>query len=153
MEDLNGIIFNFTVDYTRSVEAMVKAGKYDWLDPNAIDRYPIPEAKVGLSENIRTELLHFNRLIYYEEAIVEVAKTDYRGATAHEIMAFAENNFEMKEEFPIFSLESVWQVEAYRAILALNLSPSRALYNYDLNRTFLAGGDFPAICRFLVVHK
>lgn len=153
METLNGIIFNFTVDYTRSVEEMVKAGKYDWLDTNVIDRYPIPEAKVGQSENIITELLHFNRLMYYEDAIEEIEKKGYRDTTAHEIMAFAEKNFELREDFPVFSLGSLWQVEAYRAILALNVHPSRSLFNYDLNRTFLAGGDFPAICRFLVVRQ
>lgn len=147
------INFAFVVDYNRSVEEMVRAGKYDWLDTNVIDRYPIPKDKVGQSESIGTELLHLNRLIYYEDAIKEIANEGYRGATAHEILVFGENNLEMQEDFPIFSLESIWQIEAYRAVLAFYGGPSRSLFNYDLNRTFLAGGDFPAICRFLVVRK
>jgi len=154
METLSGIIFNFTVDYTRSVEEMVKAGKYNWLDNNVIDRYPIPKGKLGQLENISTELIHLNRLIYYEDAIKEIEKEGYRGATAHETMVFGEKNLELQEEFPIFSLESVWQIEAYRAVLGLSCDyPSRSLFNYDLNGAFSIGGDFPAICRFLVVRK
>ncbi|HEY5587980.1 MAG TPA: hypothetical protein VIK86_03385 [Candidatus Paceibacterota bacterium] len=145
--------FSFVVDYNRSVEEMVRAGKYDWLDTNVIDRYPIPKNKIGQSESISTELLNFNRLMYYEEAIEEIAKKGYRSATAHEILVFGEKNLELQEESPIISLESVWQIEAYRAVLALYGNPSRSLFNYDLNRTLLIGGDFPAICRFLVVRK
>ena len=149
MKTFNGIIFNFTVDYNRSVEEMVMARKYDWLDTNVIDRYPIPKDKVGQSENISAELIHFNRLIYYEDAINEIAKEGYRGITAHEMMAFGESNSELQEDFPIIALESIWQIEAYRALLAFTAS---SLFNYDLSGN-LIGGDFPAVCRFLVVQK
>jgi hypothetical protein len=149
MKTLNGIIFNFTVDYTRSVEEMVKARKYDWLDTNVIDRYPIPKDKIGKLEKISTELLHLDRLVYYEDAIKEI-KEGYRGATAHEIMAFGEINSELQEDFPIIALESMWQIEAYRALLGFS---ARSLFNYDLNGAFSIGGDFPAVCRFLIVHK
>ena len=147
---INAIIFDFAVDYTRTVAEMVKVGKYDWSNNNiTADHYPIPQDKAGKKEDINTKVFHFNRAISSADAVKEMEKEGYRPATAHEIMDFGEKNPELQRQFPIVALGSVWQYGIlYRFVLVLGEGGSKRL----LKLSFWDGGwaDF---YRFLAVRK
>jgi len=143
------VILDFTVDYTKTVAEMVKAGKYDWSnDDITSDHYPIAKDKSGKKEDISTKVFHFNRLISSKDAIKEMEKEGYRSATAHEIMAFGEKNPELQRQFPIVSLGSVWQGGIYRYVLVLGEHDSKR--RLDLSYW---DGDWTDNYRFLGVRK
>ena len=103
-----GNIYHLSVDYGRSVEDGVRAGRYDWANSDDINSRNFPTKRKGTAE-VEVELVHFNRGISTDEALGELDRMGYRPAEVHELLAFGEKYPKVQREFPIVALGSVWQ--------------------------------------------
>ena len=103
-----GNIYHLSVDYGRSVEDGVRAGRYDWATSDDINSRNFPTKRKGTAE-VEVELVHFNRGISTDEALGELDRMGYRPAEVHELLAFGEKYPKVQREFPIVALGSVWQ--------------------------------------------
>lgn len=100
-------VFPVKIDYDLSLEEMIEAGKYDWVNSDIIvENFPIKGS--GLVE-LEIELVHFGRYINSEAALKELDQMDLRPATLPELLAFGAAYPEIQREFPIVALGSVWQ--------------------------------------------
>jgi hypothetical protein len=100
-------IYPLSVDYGRSVEDGVKAGRYDWVNSD-ITSLNFPTKRKGRAEVVM-ELVHFNRYISNDGALRELDRMGYRPAELHELLAFGEKYFEVQLEFPVVALGFVWR--------------------------------------------
>jgi hypothetical protein len=108
MTTINGIeIYPLRVDYGRSVEEGVKAGRYDLVNPH-ITSHNFPTKRKGVVE-IRVELVHFDIYISTDEVLHEFNWMGYRPADLRELLAFGENYPEVQRKFPVVALGSVWR--------------------------------------------
>ncbi len=138
---------NLVVNYDRSVEDGIKAGKHDWSDNNIISsRFPSEEA--GTKE-VSIELIHFGRYMETDEVLSELDKIGMRPATLKELLALGEKHSDLQREFPIIALGSVWQVPlGDRNWAYLDRSGSeRRLYLRWI------GSEWRVSCRFAAVRK
>jgi|GEM_PF-768561 len=141
-----------TVDYSRSLEDMVAAGKYDWVSSIITEEhFPIPNELVGKKVTISGKLFHFDRDISSEEAIKEMNKDGYR-TPRHlaEFLALGEAYPDPQcQQFSIIALGPVWHnTVGSRCVPELIVSGSLRelrLYWFDV--------DWGASCRFFGVRK
>jgi hypothetical protein len=100
-------VFKVTVDYSKSLAEMIKAGHYGWVnDAIVADHFPVQ----GEGQNeVEVALFHFNRNISSDDAIAEMEKAGYRPARIEELLALGASQPELQKEFPIVALGSVWQ--------------------------------------------
>jgi len=146
----NGVIYDFFVDYTRTVEEMVKAGNYNSVH-GAIcsDHFPIPPEKLYKREKIKTKLFHFQRQISIDLAAEKIEREGYRPASAHEALAFAEHNPDLQKQFSILAIGSPWLhgvLESYFiALTGRDSYRGLVLLSFD--------GGASEFCRFLAVSS
>jgi len=139
--------YPLSVDYGRSVEKGVKAGRYDWANSDITSRN-FPTERKGTAEVV-VELIHFNRNISTDEALRELDKAGMRPAELHELLAFGKKYPEVQREFPIVALGSVWQYrDGFRVVPFLYRDGS----GRDLGLDWVVGG-WSGICRFAAVRK
>jgi hypothetical protein len=98
--------YHIFVDYGRSVEDGVKAGRYGRVDFDITSRN-FPTKRKGTAK-IEVELIHFNRRISTDEALRKLDRMGYRPAELRELLAFGEKYPEVQREFPVVALGSVW---------------------------------------------
>jgi len=103
----HGNTYLLSVDYGRSIEDGVKAGRYDWANSDITSKN-CPTERKGAAE-VTVELIHFNRYISTNEALRELDRMGYRPAELHELLAFGEKYSEVQRKFPVVALGSVWQ--------------------------------------------
>lgn len=103
-----GNTYPLSVDYGRSVEDGVRAGRYDWAN-SGITSSNFPRKRKGIAE-VAVELMHFDRVVSTNEALRELNRMGYRPAELHELLAFGEKYPDVQREFPIVALGSAWQV-------------------------------------------
>jgi len=99
--------YSAVVDYGKSVEEMVKLGRYDWSSNNITSEH-FPTKRIGKTE-IVVDLVHFNRRIGTDEALKELDRMGYRPAELYELLAFGEKYPEIQRGFPVIALGSVWR--------------------------------------------
>lgn len=140
-------LFTLAVDYSRSLEQMVGAGKYDWMNDN-ITGNNFPHQSLGVVEQ-RCKLFHFNRSISSEDVITEMKKEGFIPADTATLCVFGEKFPEKQREFPIVALGQVWRsASGDRGVAYLNgVGAGRGLsldwFDFDWS------GDY----RFLAVRK
>lgn len=140
-------VFAVTVNYGRTLQAMIKDGHYDWSNDDIThEHFPINRGREEKDE-LKLTLFHPNRPIESDEAIDEMAKQGLRPATLPELLALGEEHPDLQREFPIIALGSVWQGRGGdRDCPCLDESAGeRHLYL----RCF--GGEWDERCRFLAV--
>ncbi|MBI2625010.1 MAG: hypothetical protein HYW70_01605 [Candidatus Nealsonbacteria bacterium] len=97
------------VDYTKTIEEMVKAGRYNYYNPD-IDSKNFPVAK---RENgkVDVHLVHFDldRQIGSNEAIGKLDIMGFRPAELLELLVLGAAYPELQRQFPIVALGSVSQ--------------------------------------------
>lgn len=103
-----GNTFLLSVDYGRSIEEGVKAGRYDWANSDITSKNFLTNKLKGTVE-VAVELIHLNRVVSTSEALRELDKAGYRPAELHELLAFGEKYPELQRKFPVVALGSVWQ--------------------------------------------
>jgi len=143
-------IYPLSVDYGRSVEDGVRAGRYDWVNPN-ITSHNFPTKRRGRAEVV-LELICFDREISSYEVLFEIDKRGYRPANLQELLAFGEKYPEVQREFPVVALDSVWQDrggDLYAPCLGNDLGKERDLSLKWIAKDFKNWED---TCRFAVVR-
>ena len=99
--------FLVSVDFGRTVEEAVKAGKYDWVNEH-ITQQNFPNDQGQGKVETSMELVHFGRDMRSDKVVAELDKLGLRPATLMELLAFGAANPELQRQFPIFALGSVW---------------------------------------------
>lgn len=109
---LNGVsrkpTYSIVVDYSRSLEDMIKAGNYDAVDNDINeDHFPIKSGKSD-KKMYSIALFNFNQGIMSDDVLAEMMKKNYRPVLIEELLAFGENYPELLKQFPIAGLGSIW---------------------------------------------
>jgi hypothetical protein len=99
--------FPVVVNYNRTIEQLVKAGKYDWSNPDITSKN-FPSNKKGNAQ-VSIQLVHFDRTMTSDEVLKELDKQGLRPATLPELLAFGAKYPDKQREFPIVALGSVWR--------------------------------------------
>ena len=139
--------YPISVDYERSVEDGVKAGLYDYTNPN-ITSINFKTKRKGKADLV-VELVRFNTRISTDYALRELDRMGYRPVELRELLAFGEKYPDVQRKFPILALGSVWQYgNGYRLIPCL-------YGNGSLRYLFLdwVGNGWDEIYRFAAVRK
>jgi len=142
-----GNTYPLSVDYGRTVEDGVKAGRYDWVNSDITSRN-FPTQRKGTAE-VAVVLINFNRYVSTDEALRELDRMGYRPAELHELLALGEKYPEVQLNFPIVALGSVWHGR-----LGCRFVPY--LGRVGSKRTLSLGwvGDgWSEVCRFAAVRK
>jgi hypothetical protein len=138
-----------SVNYERSVEDGVRAGRYDWVNRD-ITHKNFPRKKKGTAK-VAVELVHFDRYISVSEALCELKENGYRPADLWELLAFGEKYPEVQINFTVAALGSI-----YRHPNGHYFSP--LLYGFNSRRRlglFWLGGNLQKTWRVAAVrvHK
>lgn len=100
---------NVIINYGRSVEDGIKAGKYDWSNEDITSSH-FPSEEAGTKE-VSINLIHFGRdRETTDEVISKLDKTGMRPATLKELLAFSEKYPDIQREFSIIALGSIWRI-------------------------------------------
>lgn len=96
-----------TADYGQTVEALVKAGKYDYAN-SSITSQNFPTSRKGQA-NLEAVLVNFGRYLNSEEALTELGKKGLRAGELHELLALGAQHPNEQRQDPIVALGSVWR--------------------------------------------
>ncbi|KKT48899.1 MAG: hypothetical protein UW41_C0016G0036 [Candidatus Collierbacteria bacterium GW2011_GWC2_44_18] len=91
--------YTVTVDYSASVEQMIKAGKFDWFNDDVTSRH-FPSNEKGVAE-VLVYLVNFNRDISSEDAVKELDRQGLRPATLRELLALGVAQPDLQRNNPI----------------------------------------------------
>jgi len=98
--------FPVTVDYARSLEQMILAGKYGYANSDiTVANFPITGKGIVEEEII---LVHFDRDISSDDAEKELATMGLEPARLEHATAFGAKYPDVQREYPIVFLGSVW---------------------------------------------
>jgi hypothetical protein len=98
--------YPMTVDYRQSLQAMIQAGRYDWVNSDITEKhFPITPGP----KDVSIELVHFDRVMSSDDVLSELDRRGLRPATLPELLAFGAKYPEKQREFPIVALASVWR--------------------------------------------
>jgi hypothetical protein len=112
--DAIGVI---AIDYGKSLQAMIAAGKYDWVNSNiTADKFPIEGTGV---KKFRTKLFDFGRYISSEDAVDAMKKEKFDPATHVHGFAFGAAFPDEQRKYPIACLGSSAQVYGLRFVVCL----------------------------------
>lgn len=137
--------YGIVIDYGLSLEGMIRAGGYDWINNDIIsDHFPI---EGNGTKSVTVELLHFNRMITNDEVLSEMKKRGLRPAKIEELLALGSKYPDPQRQFPIIAFGSVWRdPDGYRYVPELwGLASERRLRLSWLGRRWLAGARFLAV--------
>jgi len=139
--------YRLFVDYNESVEDAVRAGHYDWVNPD-ISSDHFSTTQKG-SRHVEMKLIHFGRVISSKEALKELDRMGYRPAELHEILAFGREHPEVQLKFPIIGLASAWRGDRGGACVPYlaGHGSKRPLHLYWLEV------DWHDVCRFAALSK
>lgn len=140
------MVYEFVVNFALSLVDMIKAGAYDWVNPDITEaNFP----KTGTRETVvSAELIHFNKFISSDNAVLDMDKLGYRSATIHELLSFGAKNPDVQRQFTIVALGSSCEVDGDRRVACLY----RSVSGRGLGLGWW-GGDWFGDCRFLGVRK
>ena len=134
------------LDYGQSVEEMVKAGRYDYVNDYITgENFPVES---GLAQ-VEAIMVHPNRFMSSEDVISLLDRKGLRPATMVELLAFGAQHPDAQRRFPIVALGSVWTIsDGNRHVGCLWEDPGdRGLHLYWFD------ADWAAPYRFLAVRK
>ena len=137
------------VDYSKTVEKMIAAGKYDWKNSDITNKHFPLLAELSGQKTAVSKLFHFNRGISSDDVISEMDKAGYRPATLPELLALGEIQPDLQRQFPIIALGSIWHVTGGRRFVSC-LRVAGVERELDL---LWFGYVWDARCRFLGVRK
>lgn len=95
------------IDYGKSVEELVRAGRYDYANSDVTAKNFPPQGK-GTAQ-LDAVLVHLNRYVESEEVLAELEKVGLRAGTLQELLAFGVQYPNVQREYPIVALGSVWR--------------------------------------------
>lgn len=159
-----GDTYHVTVDYTRSLAEMIVAGRYDWANSDIngknfpIERpelvaqtgkgpYRTPEPTTG--SIVELVLIHLDRVVSTADVLRYFHENNLRPGDLPTLLALAESNPGLQQEFPIIALGSSW----------VNPHGNRnvpCLWDVDVGRELnlhRCGSEWDSYYRFLAVSK
>ncbi|NTW27140.1 MAG: hypothetical protein HGA36_02350 [Candidatus Moranbacteria bacterium] len=140
------IIYNVQVDYSKNVEEMVEITMHEWANEDITSEHFLNIR--GKSAEVSVELIHFNRSILSDDALLEMSAMGYRAANMQEFLAFGAKYPDLQRKFPIVGLGSVWHSEDSHLVAYMSWGASgRYLHLWHLD---LVWGDG---CRFAAVKE
>jgi hypothetical protein len=95
-----------TIDYRKPLDEMVKAGKYDYANPDITAKhFPIQgDGEVA----VELVFVHFDRYIESDDAVAELNRLGLEPARLEHACAFGKKYPDVQRQFPIVFLGSVW---------------------------------------------
>jgi hypothetical protein len=114
--------YQITVDYSRTLEEMIAAGKYDWVHPDITSsNFPIDQSKSGSTENLEAVIVHLDKYVKDTEIVLKLMdKNGLRPATLPELLALGEQYPEFQRKYWIYALGSRWQnSNGHRGVVVL----------------------------------
>lgn len=147
---VNFIVRTFTllVDETKSVDELVKAGEFDWVNIN-ITSTNFPNLASDKIDEQELPLFYFSKTMSSDAVIAEMDKKGCEPATIWDLLSFAKKEPDLQRKFPIVALKSVWRdSDGDRSVPFLySDAGGRGLSVYYL------GGDWRGYYRFLARRK
>lgn len=115
--DLATGICRFAVDFGKTLEEMIAAGRYDWRNEDiTAARFPI----IGTGMvTVDAKLFHFGKDMSSDAVERELKAAGYRAATIAELLAFGATFPEVQRQFPVVALGSVGSVSGDRRVPCL----------------------------------
>lgn len=95
------------VNYGQALKVMVKAGKFDWVNDNVVQKN-FPHDKGRGVEEVSIELVKYDRSMESDEVDADFEAKGLRSATLEEICAFAAKYPDVQRQFPVVALGSPW---------------------------------------------
>lgn len=141
------IVFLVTIDYDKSAEEIMAAGKYDWVD-GGVNSANFPPKQKGMAK-IAVELLHFGWRISTPEAISKMEEMGYRPAELYEIAFLGKQHPDVQREFFIAALGSEWRDKKRNRFVPV-LCALRGERHFRLS---WGGGGWDGFFRFAAVKK
>lgn len=139
-------VFKVAVDYSRTLQEMVNAGNYDWVNGDVTQEH-FPVSDQGTCDEV--SIFHFNKVMTSEDAGSEMDKRGFRPAKIEELLALGEKHPELQKKFPIIALGSIWLgPDGSRSVACLGFDGSRrglSLRWFDFS--------WDRDCRFVAVRK
>jgi len=147
--------FPITVDYDQTIEEMMKAGNYAWIQFDWREevgvKSELERASHHGTDEVEMVLVHFNRRMWSREALHELARIDLQPANVPELLAFGAAYPNIQLEYPVVALGFVvhgWSPYLYLLPPGISYASGRSLF---LNGDGAGGWD-PAT-RFAAVGK
>jgi hypothetical protein len=98
-----------TINYSRTLQEMIDAGNYDWVDNYFTEKGSLLLDSIGSSEaSVSVKIFKLKGFIFSEDAVAEMLKDGFRPATLAELLALGEAYPEIQKENPIIALYSVY---------------------------------------------
>lgn len=145
-----GDIVAYIVDCTVSLEDMIKAGNYDWVNSDiTAKRFPV---KSTGKDEWEFKIFHFDRNISSENAVTGITSDDatnpWQPAGIEHLLTYGKENPEEQRKYPIIGLGSVGKVNGHRYVPCLDRYGSKRYLD-------LSWWDdvWSAYCRFFAVRK
>lgn len=140
--------FKVTVNYDLDLAAMIKVGKYDWVNESITDKnFPIKGRK-GTAE-VELVLVHLDRDATTGQVEAELETRGFRAATIQELLALGAAHPELQRDFPIVVLGSSCVLDDREYVPVLVEEDGKR--EHDL-RDYL-GYEWSDCYRFLAVRK
>lgn len=135
-----------TVLADRTIEEMVKAGRYDWKNEDITSKY-FPD--VGEIGDFALELVHFGHDISTEDAIVGIRQRGLEPAFIGQTLSFGEKYPKVQRNFPVVGLgSSCVGSRGRRSSPCLDVSGRERYLGLGWIGNVWSGG-----CRFLAFRK
>jgi hypothetical protein len=101
--------YQITVDYSRTLEAMIAAEKYDYVNSSINStNFPIDQSKSG-TETLEAVIVHLDQYVEDTETVLKLMdKKGLRPATLPELLALGEKYQELQRKYLIYALGSRW---------------------------------------------
>ncbi len=150
LENAEKLIRKVTVNYKMGLEAMIAAGKYDWVNGN-ITKANFPVWKRDSSEEVELRLVHLGHEVTTDQALSELDCMGLRLATLPELLALGAAHFDLQRESWIVALGSEWRLpggDLFFPVLDVVGSVRGLLLDFDDPASPWGAG-----CRFAAVRK
>lgn len=106
----DGTAFSLTVDYSKSLDRLVRVGGYDYACPEINeDNFPVDLSNGRVEVEIDAVLMHLDRSVTGDEAMEELRRRNLRPATMFELLAFGVEYPDQPHQHSIVELGSTWE--------------------------------------------
>jgi hypothetical protein len=147
-----GTIVSYIVDCTISLEEMISAGHYDWVN-KSIDKRCFPIRNTG-KEEWEFKVFDFDCYVSSESAVSRIENDDknnpWQPAAIEHLLTYGARNPDEQRTFEIIALGSVGEVSGYHSV------PYLGQCRYTLKRDFglhFWVDDWNSHYRFLAVRR
>ncbi len=137
--------YSVVVDRDLSLEQMIAAGRYDWVDRDFTPKnFPLTGSG---KQKLTVEVVHFGGTMSSEQVVAELSKRGLRLATIEELLAFGAQHPNLLHGYEIIvALGSVAEVNGKRIVPCLNRGGrERHLYFYLSDDVWLGSDRFLAV--------